>query len=63
MMATVRFAKRIGPVRDRPLDANGVGGHSIGARRKARSPSWAARGCISTRRAADTEAFHAREPH
>jgi hypothetical protein len=30
MMAAVRFAKRIGPARDRPLDANGVGGHSIG---------------------------------
>lgn len=30
-MAVVRFAKRIGPVRDGLLDANGVGGHSIGA--------------------------------
>jgi hypothetical protein len=29
MMAIVRFAKRIGSIRDR--DANGVGGHSIGA--------------------------------
>ena len=30
MMGAVRFAKRIGPARDRPLDAKGVGVHSIG---------------------------------
>ena len=30
MMGAVRFAKRIGRARDRPLDAKGVGVHSIG---------------------------------
>ena len=30
MTGAVRFAKRIGPARGRPLDAKGVGGHSIG---------------------------------
>jgi len=54
-MAAVRFAKRIGPARDRPLDANGVGGHSICVVQS----TFAQLGRARVHR----EAFHAREPH
>ena len=61
MMAVVRFTKRIGPVRDRPLDANAVGGHSIGAVQSAFTQLGRARAHLDTPRA-DAEAFRAREP-
>jgi hypothetical protein len=58
MMGAMRFAKRIGRARDRPLDAKGVGGHSIGLVQS----TFAQLGRASAARA-DTEPFHAREPH
>ena len=61
MKAAVRFAKRIGPARDRPLDANGLGGHSIGVVKSTFAQLGRARVHLEPR--AHTEAFHAREPH
>jgi hypothetical protein len=62
MMAAVRFAKRISPARDRPLDANGVGGHSIGVVQNMFAQSGRARVHLDPP-PADTGAFRAREPH
>ena len=62
MMAAVRFAKRIGPARDRPLDANGVGGHSIAAVQSAFARLGRARAHFHMPRA-DAEAFRVREPY
>ena len=61
MMAAVRFAKRMGLARDRPLDANGVGGHSIGAVQSTFAQLGRARVHLEPR--AHTEAFRAREPY
>ena len=61
MMAAMRFAKRIGPARDRPLDANGLGGHSIGVVKSTFAQLGRARVHLEPR--AHTEAFHAREPY
>ena len=61
MMAAVRFAKRMGLARDRPLDANGVGGHSIGAVQSTFAQLGRARVHCDTPRA-DGEAFRAQEP-
>jgi hypothetical protein len=62
MRAIVRFAKRIGPVRQRLLDANGVGGHSIGEGQSTFAPVGRARVHLDAPRV-DTEAFRNREPH
>jgi hypothetical protein len=62
MMGAVRFAKRIGPARDRPLDANGVGGHSIGVVQTTFAQLGHARVHLDTPRA-DTEAFRAGPPY
>jgi len=61
MMAAVRFAKRMGLARDRPLDANGVGGHSIGAVQSTFAQLGRARVHLEPR--AHTGAFHARGPY
>ena len=61
MMAAVRFAKRMGLARDRPLDANGVGGHSIGVVQSTFAQFCRARVHLEPR--AHIEAFHAREPY
>jgi hypothetical protein len=62
MTAAVRFAKPTGPVPDHPLDANGVGGHSIGAVQSTFAQLGRARVHLDTPRA-DTEAFRACEPY
>jgi hypothetical protein len=62
MSAAVCFGRRIGPVPDHPLDANGVGGHSIGAVQSTFAQLGRARVHLDTPRA-DTEAFGAREPY
>jgi hypothetical protein len=61
-MAVVRFAKRIGPAPDRPLDADGFGGHTIGAVQSTFARLGRARVHLDAPRA-DTEALRAREPH
>jgi hypothetical protein len=60
-MGAMRFAKRIGPARDRPLDANGVGGHSIGVVQSTFAQLGRARAHLEPR--VDAGTFHAREPH
>jgi hypothetical protein len=59
MMPAVRFAKRIGPVRDRSLDANGVGARSISTVQSTFAQLGRARVHLDTPRAG-TEAFRGR---